>query len=247
MRSLSRQIGLRDITTAAIFLSLSLSSRWRHVEHSMQQHSANRITWRDNEPGRLSVFALLSNAHSRHNGCCQGVFQFFSEEGQDSPLGYIYVWSKRSENETETGGTERSELNGRDPRVRASSSRPSSFWEARHSGSATTGLSERLMSRRHTISARLLRETRRVHTPSSTTMSLINRRVYTQSTTNHIYSGPRCASSAGDGEHGGDLYLGIAETWPKFVAIAEEDGGCQLLRPGKTLDESRCDAILTIF
>jgi len=62
----------------------------------VQQHSINRITWRDNEPGRLSVFALLSNAHSRHNGCCQGAFQFFSEEGrggerQDSLLGYIYV------------------------------------------------------------------------------------------------------------------------------------------------------------
>jgi len=35
--------------------------------------------------------------------------------------------------------------------------------------------------------------------------------VYTQSTTNHIYPS-RGVSSAGDGENGGDLYLGIAET-----------------------------------
>lgn len=69
-------------------------------------------------------------------------------------------------------------------------------------------------------------------------MSLINRRVYTQSTTNHIYPEPRSLLRWRHGENGGDLYLGIAETWPKFVAIAEEDGGdCQLPRraPAKRL------------
>lgn len=90
MRSLSRQIGLHDITIVASLSFFPVTSG----AFSVQQHSVNRITWRDNEPGRLSVFALLSNAHSRHNGSCQGAFQFFSEGGGERaefPLSYIYI------------------------------------------------------------------------------------------------------------------------------------------------------------
>lgn len=61
--------------------------------------------------GRLSVFALLSNAHSRHNGSYQGAFQFFSGGvcvggSRIPPLGYA---RKDPRNETETEGTERRE------------------------------------------------------------------------------------------------------------------------------------------
>jgi len=58
------------------------------------------------------VFALLSNAHSRHNGCCQGVFQFFSEEEEEGegriPLRLHIRMSKKIQ-ETETGRKERRE------------------------------------------------------------------------------------------------------------------------------------------
>jgi len=56
--SLSRRVGLRDITTAPRYLSVFpiflFSSRWTHLGAlRVQRHSANRITWRDNEPGEV--------------------------------------------------------------------------------------------------------------------------------------------------------------------------------------------------
>lgn len=89
-RPLSRRIGLRDITTVAspLFVSLSLFlslflSWWAHLSEAHARTPYAAVFGKSDNLARqwaegLSVFALLSNAHSRHNGSCQGACQFFS-------------------------------------------------------------------------------------------------------------------------------------------------------------------------
>lgn len=128
---------------------------------------------------------------------CQGAFQFFSEDGEEGGGGdrvplKLHI-RMRSKNETETGmgdREKRSELNRRE--ILESSFPPLG---PRHSGSKTTGPMRLKAPTRHERSVRLLARLEKC-TPRPATMSLINRRMYTQSTTNHIYPNleePPCA------------------------------------------------------
>lgn len=212
-------------------LSLSFSSRWRAQKVLCAAAFGKSDNLARQWAGKVKRVCPSLECPFATQWLLPGRFSVLFRRGEEGgeagfpPLRLHVCASEKIRERNRDGGNgeERSELNGRDPRVSSLPPLVRRFrtpafrkWDHRAQRAAEAASSAGSPAR--------LEEC----TPRSATMSLINRRVYTQSTTNHIYP-RRGASSADDGENGDDLYLGIAETWPKFVTVAEEDG-CQLPR-----------------
>lgn len=120
MRSLSRQIGLRDITIVVSLSFLPMTSAERSVCAAAFGKSDNLARQWARKVKRVCPSLECPFATQwLLPGCFSVLFRRGGGvEGAEFPLGYTYVWVKRSKNETETEGgrereRERSELNRR--------------------------------------------------------------------------------------------------------------------------------------